>query len=263
MADIKEIVGDWSFMNEIGAKPSNKPFAPIPLELVSETTRNLRGGVPIRLSEFPEEWKDAPIFLDEQSLPFVFYISDQNWLWRWNTSSEYKFHFRWCKTLERMNRAGRSGRYRAKYDICNPVFQINDGRNEKKLKVCLNCCNEFHSEGKAVYLFFDSNRSNIVDKFDMPKFFEKFGVCDLPALLHPGGGDAYTKNWPKIAQREKEKVKWRCQDPSHTGDNNFSNDKKNLHVHHINGVKSHNALDNLEVVCRKCHAKKPGHSHMN
>ena len=37
------------------------------------------------------------------------------------------------------------------------------------------------------------------------------------------------------------------------------NNKHLLHVHHKDGVKWNNNLDNLEVLCAACHFKKPGH----
>lgn len=250
MPDVETIIGKWSFMETIGARPSTKPFEPIPIPLLSKTTDILRQGDTISLTDVPEEWKRLPIFLDEHSLPFVFYISDQSWDYK------YKFHFKWCRTLENMQREGRIQRYRAKYDICNPAFEINDGhgRATENLTVCKNCCNEF----PFVYEFFDANNWNIEKNFLMPEFFEKFGKIDLPSSTHPGGRDGYTRDWPKVAQREKEKAEWICMDCRR----DFSHNRKDLHVHHKTGVKSDNVSANLEVVCSACHAKKPGHGHM-
>lgn len=249
MITVEKIVGDWSFMEKIGAKPSNKPFEPV--ATLPKTTAILRQGGTITLDEVPEEWKHLKIFLDEQALPFVLYISDQN---RFHpVGSVYKFHFKWCGALARMKAQGRIGRYRAKYDICNPAFAINDVYKER-LKVCRYCCSSF----REVYEYFDANKWNIEDKFSMPKFFEKFGKIDLPQSTHPGGRDGYTRDWPRVARREKEKAQWRCLDCGE----DFSHTKNQLHVHHKTGVKSDNVSDNLEVVCRACHAQKPGHEHM-
>ena len=81
---------------------------------------------------------------------------------------------------------------------------------------------------------------------------------DLASSTHPGGRDGYTRDWPKVAQREKEKAEWICMDCRR----DFSHNRKDLHVHHKTGVKSDNVSANLEVVCSACHAKKPGHGHM-
>lgn len=35
-----------------------------------------------------------------------------------------------------------------------------------------------------------------------------------------------------------------------------------IHCHHINGVKSDNRRENLQVVCAECHSEKPDHGHM-
>ena len=246
-------------MGKIGARPSTKPFIKVVDELDS-TSEKLRQGEAISLDSVPEEWKHLPIFLDEQSLPFVFYISDQSYF---RFSRGYKFHFMWCSTLKDMSNKGRIQRYRAKYDICNPKFEINDGKNKKELRVCLNCCKNF-TIGSVYELFgVYPGSKKIVDKFRMPEFFEEFGKIDLPSSTHPGGGDGYTRNWPAVSRREKEKARWKCQAPNCPNyGRDFSHDKSNLHVHHKSGVKSNNLSSNLEVVCRECHSEKPGHEHM-
>ena len=244
-------------MRAIDARPSTKPFEVV--DELDRTTEKLRRGEAISLDSVPEEWKGLPIFLDEQSLPFVFYISDQGFF---RFGNEYKFHFRWCSTLKIMSKKGRIQRYRAKYDICNPKFEINDGSNKKELKVCLNCCKNF-TIGSVYELFgVYPGDKKIVDKFRMPEFFEEFGKIDLPSSTHPGGKDGYTRNWPAVSRREKEKARWKCQNQDHNGERDFSHDKSNLHVHHKSGVKSNNLSSNLEVVCYECHSKKPGHEHM-
>lgn len=263
MTEREDLIGDWSFMKKIDAKPSNKKFEPVPILVCSKATINLRSGKSISLMDAPEEWVDLPIFLDEQSLPFVFYISDQprfisRFIPLYREATNYKFHFRWCFTLEMMRESGRIQRYRAKYDICNPMFEVNDGKQKKKLKVCLNCCKGFRAKTLTLYNYFDAGRNDIEEKFHMPKFFEKFGKIDLPLSAHPGGTDGYVRNWPDVARRVKEKARWKCLDCKQ----NFGHDRKNMHVHHISGVKSDNVDANLEVVCRPCHAKKPGHEHM-
>ena len=240
-------------MRAIDAHPSTKPFEVV--VRLHKSTGKIRQGKKITLDDVPEEWKHLSVFLDEQSLPFVLYISDQGYF---QFGSGYKFHFRWCSTLEDMSKRKRIQRYRGKYDICNPKFEINDGKNKKELKVCLNCCNEFYPG--SVYTFFKVPRRSkeILNKFRMPEFFGEYGKTDLQPSSHPGGRDGYVRDWPAVSRREKEKVGWICQDCK----KDCSHDKSNLHVHHKSGVKSNNLSSNLEVVCRECHSKKPGHEHM-
>ena len=243
-------------MKKIGASPSDKLFAPVPIPRLPKIIKKLIQGEAISLDEIPEEWKNGELFLDDRSLPFVLYISDQKLFW---TTSNYKFHFKWCKTLASMEGQGKRDRYRAKYDICNPVFEINDGKRKNKLKVCLNCCNEFF----PTYSHFNANQRNVESKFSIPEFFEKFGKLNLQLSSHPGGIDDYAKDWPNVARKEKVKAQWKCQDKKCKHPmKDYSQDRQNLHVHHINGVKSYNVSDNLQVVCRACHAQKPGHGHM-
>ena len=43
----------------------------------------------------------------------------------------------------------------------------------------------------------------------------------------------------------------------------FINNKKDLHVHHIDGVKWNNNSNNLKVLCIDCHSKHPGHDRIS
>ncbi len=105
MPSVTELIGDWSFIRRIGAEPSTRPFEPVPIPpTLSETTKKLIRGETVSLDEVRKEWEDRPLFLDERSLPFVFYISDQHWYYR--SSKGYKFHFKWCSTLEHMQSIG-------------------------------------------------------------------------------------------------------------------------------------------------------------
>lgn len=257
---MKNLAGNWSsVLNKIGAKPSTKELAPV--ALISKSTLSMRKQKTITLKDAPREWRDFQVFLDEQSFPFVLYISDQKFKFISNQKfkfffsfKEYKFHFKWCKTLEEMSNKGRSDRYRAKYDICNPLFNINDETSTKQLRVCKNCCNEF----PEVYSLFNSKSNNIESTFKMSVFFNKFGKVNLSKSTHPGGKDDYNRDWTKYSTKIKEEAAWQCNDCR----GNYKNNRSKLHVHHKNGVKSDNIRNNLEVVCYACHAKKPGHEHM-
>ena len=164
-------MGGWpSILGRIDAKPSIKPLIQVPIVSLNKTTEKVRQGRGIKIEEVPEEWKDQPIFLDEQSLPFVLYISDQRWFNSFGRG--YKYHFKWCSTLAEKKKNKTDKKYRAKYDICNPTFGVNDNAANRNLKVCLNCCNEFY-QAYQLYQFFKAKRKTIEDKFRMPEIFRR------------------------------------------------------------------------------------------
>ena len=43
----------------------------------------------------------------------------------------------------------------------------------------------------------------------------------------------------------------------------LSEQKRLLHVHHLNGEKSDNSAGNLIVLCADCHRKEPHHGHVH
>lgn len=76
----------------------------------------------------------------------------------------------------------------------------------------------------------------------------------------PPQEERYTKDWPKIAKREKEARGWCCSECNvYCGQTN--QDKRLLHVHHIDLNSKNNNRWNLAVLCVECHAACPGTGH--
>lgn len=217
---------------------------------------NKKGSATIEyLKELQQIWISNAPFIDEKGKPFVLYIRDHSHMNKFGRSSDYrKFHVAWCRTMDYMEKGGRSDRYFKKADINNPEFIITfDARSSsnKALHVCKNCLGYMASEE-------NDTRFN-VNNFAMPAFFEMYTKKRLKEPTRRAGvTDYYPENWDAMSRRIREEANWMCQDCGRS----FVNDKSKLHVHHKNGVPGDVNRSNLEVVCNDCHAKKFAHGHM-
>ena len=66
----------------------------------------------------------------------------------------------------------------------------------------------------------------------------------------------YSNHWPEISRQVRENNSWKCQKCSI----DLSRNKKLLHTHHKNHIKSDNSQANLVALCALCH--KGNHAHM-
>lgn len=181
-----------------------------------------------------------------------------------------KFHVSNCQKLRDM-RAQR--RFFSRYVVAtrdDGKFQINltQDRGEprtsfEELRVCQYCLSEIRYENFS-YNLARATRAKIVSAFSVKRFFELWPV----ALVDVTGLDTdataplndYSGDFGLHASAAKERARYRCTDcavdlsPSHL--------RQYLHAHHENGLKFDNRTDNLRVLCIRCHADQPGHSHM-
>jgi len=222
--------------------------------------RKLEAGDPItreELLKLRENWKSDRPFIDSDGNYFVLYIDDQSVSsWWGGHRNDPKFHIAWCSTLDIMDRIGRRGRYKAKYDIENNEFKIYNGRRttKKLLKVCKVCLKMLAYKGYTN--FNGTNEAKIYYEFDMHNFFQEHNVSSMRGPTHQFHQPGYAKDWSIVSQRMKEQASYIC------GASDCKKLSTELHVHHINGVKSDNREDNLIVLCKDCHSKQPLHGHM-
>lgn len=163
-----------------------------------------------------------------------------------------KVHLCCCEVLQEMLDDGRGKRYVATSNSSGG-FDVCYSRTEQDvvpLDVCQRCYRMIHNRKYGAYTDFDYE-AYAKDNDYMPSFFEDVssGFYDVD----------YPDNWKEISFRVRKERGWLCEECG----NNFANNIRELHVHHINGVKSDCCDTNLKVLCSRCHAKQPRHGHMH
>lgn len=202
-----------------------------------------------------ESHEPGEVFAD-----FVAYIRDHGL-----NSFNYKFHVCRCTTINKFLEEGfydkkyfkffikliHIAKKRRGFDYFFPVRYNDVSRNGVEgMKVCKNCLWELNYKGYRNAT--EKKRDKIVEEFDLLDFYKEHGTL-LP--LNDGIPDylfnEYSKNWTEISRRVREKANWKCENCGR----NFKNDPKNLHVHHVNRMRSDNREENLAVLCKWCHTE--------
>ena len=81
------------------------------------------------------------------------------------------------------------------------------------------------------------------------------GKSFIRGLRSPSAPSGYPSNWKEISAAYRKKCGYKCADCS------VDCSAHHHHLtdaHHINGDKSDCCDDNLQCLCKLCHAKKPG-----
>jgi len=217
-----------------------------------------KGEVDIPFSEINIS-KDGTLELYGQKI--LVYIRDQ----RYSYDLEYKFHIANCSTLIDAQRNQKYDKYVASVNV-NGKFKVNlihgnswvEKDKEVKLNVCKNCLTALDYKG---YRQNYGIKQAIYNSFSIDDFFQIYKKQTLKKPKHTNITapiNNYTPDFNTIANDLKSNKKYTCENCHKV----FSQDKKFLHVHHIDGIKSNNSIRNLKVVCIGCHADEPGHGHM-
>lgn len=200
---------------------------------------------------------------------FLVYIRD------FNQGETRKFHFCHCETIAKFIQ---EGRYDKKY--CQIKIEAVDIKNRKKdknifpvhyidftyncrtfeafhytsLQPCIHCLKQIDYKGFKGAT--ERMRKKIVDEFDVREFMQLYKLN--PPYLQRSYDDPrfneYTKTFSSLSRALREAAGWTCEECKR----NFSQDKEFLHVHHKDGVKSNNAIENLRVLCKDCHERVHG-----
>ncbi len=178
-----------------------------------------------------------------------------------------RFHISYCKKLEEMSNNGRWQRYVVAnrddgyFQVC-----INNGYHKSEiLNVCQYCLETLRWSDFSRHSMNTSERQTIVRDFSISNFFVKYPKS-LFSITPTHTSDTapsntYTHDWYTISETIKEERGYKC-DALSCRTVLLGKDKRYLHVHHKNGMKNDNSKSNLIVLCIRCHAEEPYHSHM-
>lgn len=171
-----------------------------------------------------------------------------------------KFHVSDCRTLEEMKNKKRFDRYIVTNDLSGE-FKVNgfsklqnkniDGT--ARLEVCKNCLDKLN------YKNYKIEKQKVFREFKIDDFFENYSTLfrHLPKFNKVYKSE-YTSDWDSISKDYRSSKNYICEGCN----TSFIENKKLLHTHHINGVRTDNNLSNLKAFCLDCHRKQPNHSHL-
>lgn len=173
-----------------------------------------------------------------------------------------RFHVADCSVLKSMREANRYDRYVVTNNLSGlfPISGVDTGQPisaKVKLAVCKCCLTYLNYKS---YRQQQNNRKTIFDTFKLGDFFETYssffpykpsGIADTPL-------SGYTPDWPSISREYRKSKGYRCE----ICGVELSSQKGLLHVHHKDGVKTHNSPSNLMALCSVCHKKQPHHQHL-
>lgn len=125
---------------------------------------------------------------------------------------------------------------------------------KQKLKICQFCLGKL-----GLYNVYD------VDNFPLADWLDAIEPSyEPPPVDGPDGPNLlprskYPLDWKFLSKQCRERSDWRCEE-CHL---DFSHDHYHLHAHHIDRDPENNSPDNLQALCRGCHAEKDGQGHQN
>jgi hypothetical protein len=181
-----------------------------------------------------------------------------------------KYHFYNCSALVTMTESGRFDRYVVSATV-DGIFSVRLAQNGRaaqvqraRLDVCKNCLTETRLKGFNSQTWRKRDKEKFVAEF-VPKDF--FDIYPRSLLVRKPRYDSdsapqneYSDDWGLVSKDAKTRAGFRCEGCG--VDLSAPSLRRFLQTHHKNGLRNDNSLVNLEVLCLKCHAKMPQHSHV-
>jgi hypothetical protein len=209
-------------------------------------------------TEITEHPYDGTIIYKKIGIRVLLYIRDQNQ--NISNKSEYKFHVHNCRTLKTAKQNNIYNKYVVSTRTDGKFDVFSNGRKRvKQMQVCKNCLHELHYKGYDNH--WQDKNINIYNEFSLEEFFGIYMEQDINRPVYTDATapfNDYTKNWRRIANEEKTRRKYICENCK----KDFSQLKQFLHVHHKNSLKWDNNPQNLRVLCIGCHSMQTGHAHL-
>lgn len=131
--------------------------------------------------------------------------------------------------------------------------QNPSGKIRKKEKYCLNCGKELH-KGQYKYC-----SSLCQQEYQRKEYIKKVNNGEESGLKKSGNT---TKISGSIRTYLFKKYDNKCQKCG-WGEINPTTGKCPLEIHHKDGNRTHNDLDNLELLCPNCHSLTPNYKYLN
>lgn len=252
---------------EVGGEEPNPPFVPRPFpEPINRDLKwkEIKDGL-----QHPDGWltyKGQPVFV---------YIRDHT-----GFASVYsdplnlnRVHFTFCTTLIKMEKEGRfESRYRATNRADNKyLIDIADGWGHKSKEVsvplypCRNCLSQ------SGYRCFSGNRpekkQRIVETFDakeaidfIKQHLDSRRLQDRASGLRPDTAPAgYARNQSAVSLAYRKEKGFTCEKCGV----NLRDKPRLIDAHHKDSDKRNNTYDNLQCLCKLCHAEEHNHYHVS
>lgn len=176
-----------------------------------------------------------------------------------------RVHLAHCSTIESMTESGRYERYIARNGLSQEflVHGYLHGRSvrdkQASLAICRNCMTKLnYKDFRGTY---GRARNEIVESFSYAEFFSRYSSYfknQPKEMKEKFAPNTYAEDWAVISKRVRREANWCCGKCKVS----LKENKRLLHVHHVNGNRNDNSPSNLQVLCLDCHSKAPLHESM-